>query len=330
VNDEIQMDKNRSDYGDKYFTCEDVIIHHIDTFASFWEKDFSQMKQFFDFSAGNGEFSQFLKAKFPNLEIKQIDLSPLHPAIEKIDFFKFQNFESFQGSVVGYNPPFGRGGNLAMKFIEHAFQFHPQGMLLILPLRPWNFQGFDIMHKEILPSDSFYYPDTRKKFDTASVFLILKKNSHLPLKVSSNQDGFLKVEDTGKLLHNHHFLLIRKVGFYAGQQFYCLIPKENNMEVIYIDQKGTVFPLEILNFQNFRETPWARNGHIVCEQDISEKEFKGSNPNQKKNDDGKKRKGLGFLKCFVSSEYQSMTKLIELAQKIRNLVQKYECQQGCD
>lgn len=303
------MSKNTSDYKDKYFTKSSVISHHLNAISTFLDK--SAPIFLFDFSGGNGVL---VKTQTFATSILQIDIDPMSPSVSKIDWLSAegkQKFEEFYKNckecggqmIVGYNPPFGRGGSMFKKFILQLNNFADL-IFIIGPVLDWRPDNYKLCYSEFLPQKSFYIPDTNADYDVSAEFAIYEKS--MGFKFQALKD--IKISDTGKLEawwnvshtpKNRVFLLIRKVGAYAGRQFYYFDTSSDNVSkvrVFYYNGDGTSTDYGWTIVTSFdSNTPWAKNGHIVCENDPSSS-YKGSNPRYKKKPRQRKRQGTGFLK----------------------------------
>ena len=210
----------------------------------------------------------------------------------------------------------------------------PDYVLLILPVRsewPEITKNFFIIYREYLKRGSFYLPPhVDHIFETASEFIVckrLRENQEfvvpiIPFKVRDS--GTLNKWWTNNCLTNNTeqtekeervWLLVRKVGEYAGRQIYYI---KGNKHVFYFGATQTLGEGKVQEFVDF-ENPWqTENGHIVCEWD-EPSEYKGSNPRgESKN---QKRQGTGFLK--VTSKGQTPDLCLQQFQKLANEFEKF-------
>lgn len=327
------MDRNRSAFGDRYYTKEEVVDKAIDDLEDIISSMKVKPTLYFDFSAGNGYVGKVISDKVKSVTtIVGIDIDP--PAtsynVEVSDFNNFSNFSAYSGCIVGFNPPFGRGGSTALKFVRKALLFNPSVIIVILPVRPWVFKGFNVVRREFLPPNSFITADTNSHFDVACELIIAVRDDvhsdELYVSITGNKN--FTASDRLEIHWPTDSLLIRKVGHYAGQQIYCMWQNEGVVNVVYISQDGSVSEVETLHIQEKYakdETPWGRRGHIVCKADESTS-YKGSNPSS--NNTKQKRTGAGFLKCSVPEENRNREGLISIAQKIRLFIVKNNLAKG--
>lgn len=105
-------------------------------------------------SAGDGRFLDFLQSE----KRIGIDLYPQRKDIVKSDFLTWQPTKKGKYVVIG-NPPFGVRGDLAEAFIQRSCLF-ADVCAFILPIgfldkKRSYFPGFDLVHSEELPPDTF-------------------------------------------------------------------------------------------------------------------------------------------------------------------------------
>lgn len=176
------------------------------------------------------------------------------------------------------------------------------------------------MFLRYLKRGSFFIPpDVNNVFETASEMMILKRlrgeqsfDKVVPFKVSDT--GALKKWWSSDEKHdNFVWLLVRKVGAYAGRHIYYIRGKN---DVLYYGAG------EVKEFKDdCCENPWfEKNGHIVCDWDPPSN-YKGSNP--KGANDKPKRQGTGFLKITCNKEsfpLLSTEKFVNLSKSLEAFV----------
>lgn len=190
-----------------------------------------------DPSCGDGAF-------YLNIDHKNkigIDIDPQTIDVQKSDFLKW-NYRQITSSsdkvLVITNPPFGKGGSLAHKFIKKSSEI-ADTIAFILPLsfcKPSQKnkipEYFHLDYEEILPENSFLLDD--KDYQVKCVFQIWKRKSFKRKKIEIEKPvGF---EYTKNKLNAD--LSIRRVGFWAGkastdcnkseQSHYFIILKDKN------------------------------------------------------------------------------------------------------
>ncbi len=153
---------------------------------------------FIEPSAGNGSFYNLLPST------KRIGVE-INPHINKNYIIKnYLDFipENKTKNIVLGNPPFGLRGNLALRFINHSYQFADIVAFILPPLFESDGKGtpkkrvtgFKLMYSQKLPLSSFEYP-SGKKVKVSTIFQIWTKiNINLlkpPLIKTAN--NFIKV-----------------------------------------------------------------------------------------------------------------------------------------
>jgi hypothetical protein len=126
-------------------------------------------------SAGDGTFLQVLPP-----DTIALDIEPRHPSIINFDYLNWYPSESNNFVVFG-NPPFGLRGHMALKFINHSYEFADYVCFILPQLFESDGKGsprkrvtgYNLIHNETL-SAMFYSPDeTRVKVN--GVFQIWSK-----------------------------------------------------------------------------------------------------------------------------------------------------------
>ena len=99
---------------DKYYTPTNVAKYCFDkTLDIIGKKNISYI---IESSAGNGAFLKHIENSYV-APYMAIDIEPESDNISKYDFFKLHEiFPYKKGCLIGFNPPFGKGGTLYKKF----------------------------------------------------------------------------------------------------------------------------------------------------------------------------------------------------------------------
>jgi hypothetical protein len=106
-----------------------------------------------------------------------VDINPLQNNIIKSDYLDYE-LPDKKLIVIG-NPPFGHRGVMALNFINHSQQ--AEYVCFILPMFfdskgkgsiKYRVNGFNLIHSERIPKNSFYIPTTNKVVDVKCVFQI--------------------------------------------------------------------------------------------------------------------------------------------------------------
>ena len=118
----------------RYFTCRDVMDQLVERLRRFMVPS----DTYVDFSAGTNEFGALLAKATGMTRWLGLDIYPSrHNACR--DHFRLRNWFDVKrlpaGAVIGLNPPFGSGGELASAFVERALAFRPRLLALVLPDR---------------------------------------------------------------------------------------------------------------------------------------------------------------------------------------------------
>jgi hypothetical protein len=131
-------------------------------------------------SVGEGCFFDLL----PKKQRIGVDIVPLREDIIKSDYLQYQ-LPKEKLIIIG-NPPFGHRGVMALNFINHSQ--NAEYVCFILPMFfeskgkgsiKYRVRGFNLIHSERLPKNSFYIPTTEKTVDVKCVFQIWSKNHKL-------------------------------------------------------------------------------------------------------------------------------------------------------
>ena len=132
-----------------------------------------------DFSAGD---NAFLKKLDPS-RWSAFDLEPLDDGVTRSDWYAVTRDQvAGETFAVGFNPPYGKMGYEARRFIKHAVEtFKPQVIAVISPRRSWGWLvdgGYEVVHVNICPEKSFYTYENGKHrdFNYNVPFVILKRS----------------------------------------------------------------------------------------------------------------------------------------------------------
>lgn len=137
-------DKNYNNFLTKPYYAEKIVS----------QIDFSLYDQVIEPCAGSGSFSNLI----PNCIA--LDIKPLDSSITTQDFFTFTTDSSLKNLVIG-SPPFGREGEVAADFFNHAATFATT-IAFIMPIqymRP-SFQNkldrhFELTRTSVMPTSTF-------------------------------------------------------------------------------------------------------------------------------------------------------------------------------
>lgn len=143
---------------DQFFTPTNTVEYCFNKFKEILKKynDIDNHYTYIEPSAGNGKFLDIL----PSDRKIGVDIEPRKEGIIKADYLNWKPKEKGPYVVIG-NPPFGLRGQLALKFINHSYQFADY-VCFILPqlfesdgkgVPRKRVQGFQLIHSEKLNTD---------------------------------------------------------------------------------------------------------------------------------------------------------------------------------
>lgn len=195
---------------DKFYTKEEIAKSLISKI------DFSEFDVVIDPSCGAGAFY----TNIPHKSKIGIDILPHIEGVITADFLNWNTSELIGKKILTItNPPFGKQGSLALKFIKKAAEFSDT-IAFILPLsfakdsvKDKIPQNFHLEYEEILPDDSYLLDG--KSYSVKCVFQIWKKDDTIrQISEKVEPRGFRYTKDPSRA-----HLSIRRVGVYAGKAF---------------------------------------------------------------------------------------------------------------
>ncbi len=174
---DISKDNYRS--YDEFFTKNSTALHCFRTFMSFLKNNMVDSKEYIFVEPSCGDCSFY--NKMPKDRRIGIDLECKNDEIVQSNFLDFIPAKNNKYIVLG-NPPFGLRGNLALRFINHAY-FADFVAFILPPLfasdgkgsPKGRVSGFHLAHSEKLPLNSFVYPNGRE-VEVATIFQIWVNN----------------------------------------------------------------------------------------------------------------------------------------------------------
>lgn len=190
---------------DQYYTKMQVAAH----FSDIIKKKFGDIS-YIEPSAGMGAFSKNFS------DIKSYDLDPKFADCDFQDFLKLE--ESLQSCVVVGNPPFGKCGSLAVKFINKSCQLGADAVCFILPktFKKLKFQNKlnGLLHldfEEDVEENAFILEG--KEYNVPCVFQIwIKKETQRDRFVVGENKWFRQIDNQDSC-----DIIVRRVGGRAGQ-----------------------------------------------------------------------------------------------------------------
>lgn len=246
---------------DKFYTKIDLAKYLVSKI------DFSEYELVIDPCCGDGAF-------YSNIPFNNkigIDISPDIDGVIKHDFltWDFSNLNIDRSKIIVIsNPPFGKQGSLAMKFIKRSSEFS-DNIAFILPLSfaknsvknriP---EFYHLKYEEILPGNSFLMDGV--DYDVKCVFQIWnRKNEKRKFINPVKEIGFRYTKNK-----NEADLSVRRVGFYAGKCWIDTNKSEQSHYFISLDDKSKIEKL-VLNLNSFS---W-KNNFTVGPRSISKGEL---------------------------------------------------------
>ena len=240
------MNKNQVIF-DQYYTNEDLSNELCNYIKE--QEWFSNIERIIEPSAGSGSFSN----NFNNC--LAFDLDPKIDNIIQCDFLKYK-IDYKKNTLILGNPPFGKNGSLALKFIKKSFTLGDY-IAFILPL---SFSkdsyknriplSHSLLYEKILDKNSFHLEDNTN-YSVKCVFQIWKKGLRDKIKFLKECDDFYFTKK------EYSDFAIRRVGWYSGRisldtktvspsSHYFIKVKTDNIESI-------IERLNKINWSNFSE-----------------------------------------------------------------------------
>lgn len=264
------MAKIKKEENDKFYTKIDVSKKILDMF------NMSDYDIVIEPSAGDGSF--FIQINHPNKI--GLDILPENENIIKCDWFDFTISEKYKNILIIGNPPFGRQGSLALKFIKKCDALKADVIAFILPrsFKKDSFKNkiplhYSLINEFDLEHNSFLL--NGKDYDVPSIFQVWKRSNILRdkkiLSTKSNYFDFVKKD-------NSPDFAIRRVGFYAGKLYENF--KEKSIESHYFIKVKSLIKLDELK-KIIIDIEWEHNNtsgpRSVSKAELIEKIEKGIN-----------------------------------------------------
>jgi hypothetical protein len=209
--DIYKMLSREIDYSEYDFMSKDQFFTPDNIASMCWMHALSELRKFVNIldytfiepSAGDGSFMKILPEGTIGL-----DIEPRADGIQKNDYLLWEPEDRTKKYIVFGNPPFGLRGHLALKFINHSYDFADYVCFILPQLFNSNGKGsprkrvkYNLIHNENIQSLSFRSPEERgQEIKVNCVFQIwskntskpeyaLKKNSEENMRVYSLSDG---------------------------------------------------------------------------------------------------------------------------------------------
>lgn len=198
---------NRKDLTDKFYTKRNIVSQLISNIC------FDKFDTIIEPSAGDGAFSDSI----PNCIA--IDIDPQKEYIKRANFLTHSFDVEPQNTLVIGNPPFGRQGSMAFKFINRAAKI-ADTIAFILPKSFMKASMknrmpilFHLVYEKELSDDSFIYKN--EDYKVPSVFQIWERRNEPRSKIKKEDPiGFCYVKK-----NQNPDIAIRRVGINAGDSF---------------------------------------------------------------------------------------------------------------
>ena len=278
-------------FQDQYFTKPEIAEHCLNILKRELEKLDLNINEytFIEPSAGNGAFYNIL----PQPKIG-IDLCPPEKYINEYISQNYLMYEPQNNKyiVIG-NPPFGLRGNLALRFINHSYNFADIVAFILPPLfnstgkgvPMKRINGYKLVYSELLPENSFVYPDGTPVV-VQTIFQIWSKVNTDKITYSAfNIDsckGYIKIysmSDGGKPSSTRNKDMIGKCDIYlpstcfSGMKCYTNfedLPNRRGYGIVILQEKERI--LQLFNSTDWLEKAFnSTNGAKNLRMDIIEK-----------------------------------------------------------
>jgi predicted RNA methylase len=200
---------------DKFYTRSDVAA------ACLARLDLGAYTRIIEPSAGAGAFTELLLAAGAS-GVESYDLAPEHPAVVEQDWFTYAVTVADGRTLVVGNPPYGQQNNLAIRFINHAFDV--VGADTVAFVLPRSFRKASVIdrvtrHAHIidevaLGANSFELDG--QPYDLPAIFQVWQRSdTPRPANTAPTTSAHFEFVKKGE---PHHFA-IRRVGGRAGHAF---------------------------------------------------------------------------------------------------------------
>ena len=221
---EIDYSKYTYSLKDQFFTPKDLVKKCWETFNREIKIN-TQEYIFIEPSAGDGSFLDIL----PKGSIG-LDIEPRSTGIEKQDYLTWKPNNTSTKYIVFGNPPFGLRGHVALKFINHSYNFADYVCFILPQLFDSDgkgsprkrVKGYNLIYSEKL-SAMFYTPVNKKvkekvKVKVNGVFQIWSKNTSNPkYAIKAHSEENMKVyslSDGGTIASTRNKDMIGKCDIY--------------------------------------------------------------------------------------------------------------------
>lgn len=244
---------------------------------------------FIEPSAGCGNFYDLM----PENNKIGVDIDPKNnSSLIKKNYLDFYPNKSKNYIVLG-NPPFGLRGNLALRFINHSYNFADVVAFILPPLFDSDGKGspkkriigYQLAHSENLPLNSFEYPNG-KPVEVATIFQVWTKinTNKISIPKPKTCNNFIKVyslSDGGTPSSTRNKKMLYKCDAYlpstcfSGMQVYDnfeKLPHRRGYGILFLQQKDKLRDL-FFNKINWQHASFlSTNSALNLRTSIIEKE----------------------------------------------------------
>jgi hypothetical protein len=203
---------------DQFFTSPELAQKCWNTFIDKTKVDVKKY-QFIEPSAGDGSFMKVL----PNNTIG-LDIEPRCEGIVKEDYLLWKPEDVSKNHVVFGNPPFGLRGHLALRFINHSYEFADYVCFILPQLFESDGKGsprkrvlgYNLIHSETF-TENFHSPN-KAKTKINCVFQIWSKHTENPdYQIKTYSDDAVRIysmSDGGTVSSTRNKEMIGKCDIY--------------------------------------------------------------------------------------------------------------------
>lgn len=223
----FKRSRSRSVTKEDYYTKKEIVSSLADEYIIPLIRK-HKLKWFVDFSAGDAYLSEYIGKYIKCINIDKYPAQGPRVPIFKEDFLKLKSVPKLpdnESSIVGFNPPFGRNGKMAIQFIEHAIKIvQPEFIACILPhaAAVRNYTTMKPILTKPLNGCSFYSVKEKRNVNVPSIFVIFQKTNdaeQVEAKVVPDTPDFIDeiCTFTSKCSVEGKLILLRRIGNNCGK-----------------------------------------------------------------------------------------------------------------
>jgi len=268
----IKIDYSKFTYKDKdqFFTPVETAKYCHNKMLEILAKNQEKEEEFtyIEPSAGSGNFLKIL----PENKTIAVDIEPKCESIIEADYLKWLPTDKTAKYIVIGNPPFGLRGQMALKFINHSYEF-AEYVAFILPqlfesdgkgVPRKRVVGFHLLHSEKLDTD--FLEPSGKQIKINCIFQIWSKNHENDtykvkkintdiMKIYSLSDGGTPSTTRNKDMFDKCDIFIPSTCFGKENMRYYesfdTLPRKKGYGILFNLQKQE-------NIQKFKEIDWTK------------------------------------------------------------------------